>query len=99
MGGLLDRGIPAVREDDVAAVAVPDVAVGVERMPVGGSLDRGARDELVLGQARLKKLHKGHGLPHARAWVRLRRPLQAVDVENVPYQWDWRSHINASRTG
>jgi len=37
---------------------------------------------LILGQARPKKLHKGHGLPTTRAWVRLHRP--------TPGGWCWK---------
>jgi hypothetical protein len=50
----------AVGEYDVVAIAVFDVPVGIEHVPVGGALDRGACRQLILGESRLEELHKGH---------------------------------------
>ena len=58
--GLFGRRILAVGEHDVVAIAVLDVPVGIEHVPVGGAIDRGVGHQLILGEPRLEELHKVH---------------------------------------
>ena len=52
----------------------PSVVEAVGRASHGVPSIAAPAMSLILGQARPKKLHKGHGLPTTRAWVRLHRP-------------------------
>src|SRR5680860_1037179 len=52
----------------------PSVVEAVGRASHGVPSIAAPAMRLILGQARPKKLHKGHGLPTTRAWVRLHRP-------------------------
>jgi hypothetical protein len=55
------RGKSAVGEHDVLAIAVFDVPVGVEHVPVGVALDGGVCRQFILSESRFEELLNGHG--------------------------------------